>query len=132
MYVYQGVVAICAALCAWALWDAHDLTAAPWVVAALGVAGLVGERARVRIAPNVEVSISLLPTVLAAALLGPTAAAIVGAVSYLGQLPAFMPEAAKAQAALRGSPHLKWGIYTSIRALNGGIAGLVALQAGLR
>src|SRR6476646_8668422 len=77
---------------------------------------LRSERARVRIATSVEASVSLLPTVFAAALFGPLAGMIVAAASYLGDLPALMSSARRAAAAERGSPYLKWGIYTCVRA----------------
>ena len=72
------------------LWDLHGLRSSPLVVGLLAITAAVGERARVRIAASVEASVSLLPTVFAAALFGPVAGMIVAASSYFGDLPALM------------------------------------------
>lgn len=86
-------------------------------VVGLSIIAACGERARVRLSSTIESSISLLPTVFAAALFGPAAAAIVGAASFLGEIKAPYP--------FWG---LRWGIYTSSRAITGMLAGLVALE----
>jgi putative nucleotidyltransferase with HDIG domain len=99
------------------------------VVALLALAAAAGERARVRIAASVEASVSLLPTVFAAALFGPLAGMVVAAASYVSDFPGIMSPERRAAAAERGSPYLKWGIYTSIRAIYGGAAGLAAYLA---
>jgi putative nucleotidyltransferase with HDIG domain len=69
----------------------------------------------VSLSGHIEVSISLLPTLFAAVILGPVEAMIVGAGSMLG---GFRP------------PYLKWAVYTSTSAVTGASAGVVAIAAG--
>jgi len=129
MALYQlGLVGTTAAM-AVAAHEIHGLESSPLVIALLAVTAAIGERARVRIGARLEASVSLLPTVFAAALFGPLAGMLVAAASYLGDFPAFMAPARRAEAALRGSPHLKWGIYTCVRAIYGGAAGIGATYA---
>jgi putative nucleotidyltransferase with HDIG domain len=129
MAVYQAALIGSVAGMAVTLWHVHGPRSSPLVVGLLAIAAAVGERARVRIATSVEASVSLLPTVFAAALFGPLAGMIVAAASYLGDLPALMSSARRAEAAKRGSPYLKWGIYTCVRAMYGGAAGIAATAA---
>ena len=129
MAAYQTILVCAAAGMAFGLWNVHGLKSSPLVVGLLAITGAIGERARVRIAASVEASVSLLPTVFAAALFGPLAGMIVAAASYLGDLPALMSPSRRAEAARRGSPLLKWGIYTCVRAIYGGAAGLSAMAA---
>jgi putative nucleotidyltransferase with HDIG domain len=129
MATYQ-LALVCATLgMARAFWYTHGLRSSVLVVALLAITAAIGERARVRIATSVEASVSLLPTVFAAALFGPLAGMIVAAASYVGDLPALMSSARRAEAARRGSPYLKWGIYTCVRAIYGGAAGFAAVAA---
>ena len=126
MAAYQVVLGVAAVGMAWGVRDISGIRSSAVVVALLAVAAAVGERARVRIAATVEASVSLLPTVFAAAVFGPLAGMIVAASSYLGDFPAFLPPAKKAEASEKGAPHLKWGVYTCIRAIYGGAAGVTA------
>jgi putative nucleotidyltransferase with HDIG domain len=66
-------------------------------------------------------SIALLPTLFAAVLFGPLAAAIVNAASMLGDPELFAPRD-RARA-----PRLKWATYSSMRFITGAVAGLVAV-----
>lgn len=86
-----------------------------WTVAPLAVFGAIAERQSVRLSRNLEISISLLPTLFAAVAFGPVAAMVVAAASMAGDFRA---------------PYTKWAVYTASRALNGGLAGLVAAYAG--
>lgn len=83
-----------------------------WQLAILAAVALVAERQPVRIAPNMEVTFALLPVLFAAVVYGPLDAMVIGAV---GLLVDFRP------------PHLRWLIWTSTRALAGGLAGLTAV-----
>jgi putative nucleotidyltransferase with HDIG domain len=112
-----------------AFWHIHGLRSSPLVVGLLALTAAIGERARVRIAASVEASVSLLPTVFAAALFGPLAGMVVAAASYLGDFPGLMSSTRRAEALRRGSPSLKWGIYTCVRAIYGGAAGVGAVAA---
>jgi putative nucleotidyltransferase with HDIG domain len=89
-----------------------------WPVVGLAAIAAVAERARVKLSAAVESSISLLPTVFAAAVLGPVAALIVGGASFIGEIN-------------RPYPHrrIRWGIYTCSRALTGAAAGTLASVA---
>jgi putative nucleotidyltransferase with HDIG domain len=118
---YQAVlVVLTAALLALALpWGVGS----PYAVIFLAVIGAVAERGRVRLDSVLQVSISVLPTVFAAAVFGPLAAMLVGAASYAGDLPL--------TALFRRDPDansdvLRWGVHTCIRAIYGAAAGFAA------
>jgi putative nucleotidyltransferase with HDIG domain len=83
-----------------------------WAIVPLAVLGVAAERHSVSLTGNLEVSISLLPMLFAAVALGPLEAMVVGAASMLG---GFHP------------PYLRWAVYTSTSAINGGLTGLVAV-----
>lgn len=86
----------------------------PWVIVCLAIVAALAERGRVQMGSKLESSISLLPTVFAAVLLGPLAALPVAAASMLGS---FAP------------PYLKVVVYTCTRAITGGVAGVIAVSA---
>ena len=85
-----------------------------WVILLLACVAVVAERGSVQMSTkmDLEESISLLPILFAAVLLGPFAGLIVGAASMLGDF---------------SRPYLRWSIYTSSRAIVGAAAGLAAL-----
>ncbi len=94
---------------------------------ALAIAAAVAERISVRftvtqrgLTKTHEQSISLLPTLFAAVLFGPLAAAAVGAASMLGD-----PELISRRDRDR-APRLKWATYTSTRLISGAAMGLAA------
>ena len=90
--------------------------ASPWAVAVLAAAAAVAERGRVRLERGSasESSISNLPVLFTAVVLGPLPAAIVGAGSMLG--------------AVR-RPYMKLTTYTLTRAIAGALTGVVAMRA---
>ena len=59
----------------------------PLAVAGLAVVAAIAERGRVRLDNKTEVSISVLPTVFAAAVFGPFAGLLVSAASMIGDAP---------------------------------------------
>ena len=65
-----------------------------WVVAILAIAAALAERGRVRLNRYMEESISLIPTLFAAIVLGPLAAMVVASASMLGALPVGAPSQA--------------------------------------
>jgi putative nucleotidyltransferase with HDIG domain len=71
----------------------------------------------------------LIPTVFAAAVFGPLAAMVVGSASFAGEFPRLLPSSRRDAVLARGAPYLRWGIYTCIRALSGGVAGTAAWAA---
>jgi putative nucleotidyltransferase with HDIG domain len=85
-----------------------------WVILLLAIVAAIAERGSVQMSTtmDLEESISLLPTLFAAVLLGPLAGLSVGAASMLGDFRA---------------PYLRSLIYAATRAIGGGVAGLVAL-----
>jgi putative nucleotidyltransferase with HDIG domain len=100
---------------------------APVTVLALSGAAAIAERINVRftvaqsgLAKTEEQSIHLLPTLFAAVLFGPLAAAFVGATSMLGD-----PELTS-RAEPERAPRLKWATYTSTRCISGAAMGLAA------
>ena len=84
----------------------------PFVVIGLAAAAAFAERGSVRLSSTVEESISALPMLFAAVLFGPLAAMIVAAASMLGDFT---------------RPYLRWGIYTSSRAITASVVGAVAI-----
>jgi putative nucleotidyltransferase with HDIG domain len=84
----------------------------PLVVIGLAAAAAFAERGSVRLSSTVDESISALPMLFAAVLFGPLAAMIVAAISMLGDFT---------------RPYLRWGIYTSSRAITASVVGAVAL-----
>ena len=100
---------------------------APLTLLALTTVAAIGERSGVGLTvpergltKTTEQSISVLPTLLAAVLFGPLAAAVVGGGSMLGD-----PELISRRDPDR-LPRLKWAAYTSTRFIGGAITGLAA------
>jgi putative nucleotidyltransferase with HDIG domain len=93
----------------------------PWTVAALALTNALAERSGVQVSRRTEMSIALLPTLFAAVLFGPLAAAIVNAASMLGD-----PELFARRDPAR-APRLKWATYTSTRFITGAVAGVIAM-----
>lgn len=91
----------------------------PWAVLALALTAAVAERWRVPLSATTGLSVYLLSTVVAAVVLGPLAAALVGSAAMLGDPELIQPGRGR-------SPRLKWATYTSTGFLVGGIAGLSA------
>ena len=88
----------------------------------------VAERGRVQLTTTVEVSISVLPTVFAAAMFGPLAALIVASASCAGDLPVgALRRGSRGEGV--GDALLKWGIYTCIRGIYGAAAGFAAIAS---
>jgi putative nucleotidyltransferase with HDIG domain len=96
-----------------------------WAVAGLAIAAAVAERGRVRLGGVTEASISILPTVFAAAVFGPLAAMLIGVASFVGDFPPLLSRGRTREA--DSDLYLKWGVYSSIRAITGGVAGAAAL-----
>lgn len=86
-----------------------------WVVLLLAVVAAIAERGSVQMSStmDLEESISLLPTLFAAVLLGPLAGLIVASASMLGDF---------------RRPYLRSVVYTASRGLIGGVTGLIALS----
>jgi putative nucleotidyltransferase with HDIG domain len=96
---------------------------APIAVIALAAAAAIAERSGVHVTRATEQSISVLPTLFAAVLFGPLAAAAVGGASMLGE-----PELISHRDPDR-APRLKWATYTSTRFIGGAAMGLAAQAA---
>jgi putative nucleotidyltransferase with HDIG domain len=74
--------------------------------------GLVAERQVVQISSRLQISVSVLPLLLAATLFGPLEAMLVAVVTLAGDF---------------GRPYSRWVIWTSSRAMAGASAGLAAM-----
>ncbi len=126
-FLYVGALVAGALATAAALVLAGYSLESPITVAALAIAAAVAERISVRFAvarrgltSTEEQSLHLLPTLFAAVLFGPLAAAVVGAASMLGD-----PELTAPRDPHR-APRLKWATYTSTRFIGGAAMGLTA------
>ena len=89
------------------------LAAPLWAIALLSVIAIGAERQTVRISSNAEISVAVLPMLFAGVIYGPLPAMAVGAIGLLPDM---------------RRPYARWMIWTSMRALAGGIAALVATQ----
>jgi len=117
-YVFSLVVAALVVACA--LLVAGYGVESPVTVIALALVAAVAERSSVRLTRTTEQSISVIPTLIAAVLFGPLAAAVVGAASMLGD-----PELVAPRDSDR-APRLKWATYTSTRFIGGAVTGFAA------
>jgi putative nucleotidyltransferase with HDIG domain len=113
VWIYAAVLALGAAATAVGLILAGAGTGPGWIVIGLAIAAAFAERGSVRLSSTVEESISALPMLFAAVLFGPLAALIVASASMLGDFT---------------RPYLRWGIYTSSRALTAAVVGAVAVE----
>jgi len=112
VWIYAAVLGSLATLTAAALILSSVSMGPALVVLGLAAAAAFAERGSVRLSSTVDESISALPMLFAAVLFGPLAAMIVAAASMLGDFT---------------RPYLRWGIYTSSRAITAAIVGTVAL-----
>jgi putative nucleotidyltransferase with HDIG domain len=94
-------------------WDLGNL----WAVLGLASVAILAERNRVRLSDHIEISICLLPTLLAGVLFGPLASMLVWGVSMLGGFSRSEP-----------SPYMRLGIYSSSRSIAGAVTGAVAYR----
>ena len=106
----------------WLMLDGYTLGSAPWTIAALILVNAIAERSGVWITRTTQLSIALLPTLFAAILFGPLAAAVVNASAMLGD-PDLLARSDPDRA-----PRLKLASYASSRFITGAAAGLVAQQ----
>jgi hypothetical protein len=115
--LYAAALVLIALSCAAGL--AHTGVGNAYAVIGLAMIAAIAERGRVRLAPSVETSISLIPTLFAAVVFGPLAAMIVSGSSLAGEFNnrAFPPR----------DRVLRWLIYTSSRSITGATSGVVAL-----
>jgi putative nucleotidyltransferase with HDIG domain len=121
MLAYVATLAVVAVVLACGLVALGYGLEEPLVVIALSAAAALGERWAVPLSATTTLSVYLLPTVLAAVVLGPLAAGVVAASSMLGD-----PELWRAAEPGR-SPRLKWLTYTSTSFITGVSAGVGAL-----
>jgi putative nucleotidyltransferase with HDIG domain len=88
-----------------------------WALLPIAVVGAVAERERIRFTSNIELSISLLPTLFVAIVFGPLAAMVVAALAMLGDF---------------RRPYMRWLTYTFSESITAGVAGLaIAYSASL-
>lgn len=118
--VYVAVLTTTAVACAAILTARGYGLGDMWTVLALAAVNAIAERSGVWLTRTTQMSIALLPTLFAAVLFGPLAAAVVNAASMLGDSELLAPRDPER------APRLKWATYTSSRFLTGAAAGLVA------
>ena len=111
VWAYTATLGVLAVSLCVALVARQASFASPWAVAALAVLGAAAERGRVRLSPNLELSISLVPTLFAAVVFGPLAAMIVAAASIGSDF---------------RRPYMKWAVYSFSESITGATTGLVA------
>ena len=88
-----------------------------WALLAIALVGAVAERERIRFTSNIELSISLLPTLFVAIVFGPLAAMLVAAIAMLGDF---------------RRPYMRWLTYSFSESITAGVAGLaIAYSAQL-
>src|SRR6188474_605235 len=112
VWIYATILGVAAAGAAAYLVLTGASTGPALVVIGLAAAAAFAERGSVRLSSTVDESISALPMLFAAVLFGPLAALIVASASMLGDFT---------------RPYLRWGIYTSSRAITAANVGGVAL-----
>jgi putative nucleotidyltransferase with HDIG domain len=108
---YTALLWLLAAAILLALLAAGQRVESVWPLFALGLLGAVAERSRVRLSANLELSISLVPSLFAAVTFGPLEAMLVGAASLLGDF---------------RRPYMKWAVYTPVEGITGAISGVAA------
>jgi putative nucleotidyltransferase with HDIG domain len=90
-----------------------SLGAPLWLVALLGLVALLAEQQSVRMSPNMETSVSVLPIVFAAVVYGPMTAMAVAACALLAEL---------------RRPYTRWVVWTATRAFAACVGGVVAMS----
>ena len=85
-----------------------------WALVPIAAVGAIAERGRIRFTSNIELSISLLPTVFVAIVFGPLAAMVVAAAAMLGDL---------------RRPYLRWLTYTFSESITAGVTGLAVVYS---
>src|SRR4051812_50147084 len=112
LLAYQAVLALFAvALASFAIQYGLD---DPWTVIGLAAVGAIAERGRVSLGNSAEASISLLPTVFAAAVLGPLAGLLVAAASLAGDFSQPLPASRPPPRQAEGERGLKGGGFNCI------------------
>jgi putative nucleotidyltransferase with HDIG domain len=106
------LVAATAAMAAGLLYAGYGLACPWWELALLAGGALLLERQPVRISDNTEITVSVLPILFAAVAFGPLEAIIVAVGGILGDF---------------RRPYLRWLLWTCLRALAGGAAGLAVI-----
>ncbi|MGH8527577.1 MAG: ECF transporter S component, partial [Gammaproteobacteria bacterium] len=108
-----GLAVLAVSLIAGLLFAGLRLDGPLWQLAILGAVALVAERQPVRLTPNTEITVAVLPMLFAAVVYGPLDAVAVGVVGLLAD---FRP------------PYIRWLIWTSSRILAGGLAGVAVIK----
>ena len=111
---YAAGLATIALIIAVTLAETMQTSSSPWVILLVACVAVVAERGSVQMSTkmDLEESISLLPILFAAVLLGPLAGLFVAAASMMGDFK---------------RPYLRWCVYTSSRAIIGAVTGITAM-----
>jgi putative nucleotidyltransferase with HDIG domain len=111
--LYAGLLVCATVVLAVVLGATEPYVGPLWAIGVLGFVAICAERQPVRISANVELTVSMLPVLFAAVAFGPLSAMIVATIGLLGDF---------------RRPYLRWAVWTSMRSLAGGFAGLAALE----
>ena len=124
MTAYVTSVACAAALLILVLWAsgfAVSASGSPWLLVVFALIAALAEKKSIRLthasddpAQGLQVSVAFLPLLFVAVAFGPLAAAVVGALTMVGDF---------------GAPYSRWVLWTANRSLISGIAGLAAHYA---
>jgi hypothetical protein len=111
--IYGGSLAVTTVVLAGLLVGyGYSISAPYWILVVLTGVAILAERQPVRVAANLEMTVSLLPMLFAAVVYGPLDAMFVGAAGLILDF---------------RRPHIRWLIWTSLRAAAGGLAGAAAM-----
>jgi putative nucleotidyltransferase with HDIG domain len=97
---------------------------AAWPVALFAVVSIAVERQTISASARTQVSVAILPLVFVQVVFGPLAAAAVGALTVLPELPAIARLAGHHDSVDR--PYLRWLVWTSERVVMGAAGGMAA------
>jgi putative nucleotidyltransferase with HDIG domain len=111
--IYGGSLAVSAvAMAVFFAGYGYSVSAPYWILVVLTGVAILAERQPVRVAANLEMTVSLLPMLFAAVVYGPLDAMFVGAAGLILDF---------------RRPYIRWVIWTSLRATAGGLAGAAAM-----
>jgi putative nucleotidyltransferase with HDIG domain len=112
--LYGGILAATTVGLAVLLVEQGLTVSAPyWAIAILAGVAVLAERQPVRVTDNLEMTVSLLPMLFAAVVYGPLDAMLVGAAGLVLDC---------------RPPYIRWIIWTALRGIAGGLAGVVVLM----
>jgi putative nucleotidyltransferase with HDIG domain len=112
LYVYAAALVVTAACMAGTITLTSQSWGAPaWAIVGLAALAYLAERQPVRVSANLEMTVAVLPTLFAAVVFGPVAAMAVAAIGLVAEF---------------RRPYIRWAVWTALRVITAGLAGLTA------